>query len=162
MPISSDDLIKIHYYLSEKSRSLISTKGKKYCGAEQDQGDTLASRVLPYKMGIGKHPGEYSLGRAIEKIYRLKSMMEQGEDDNKQGEGLQDSVWDVQNDVIYAYTLYMLDKGKTPEELIKHVSFVTDDVKKQFEDEKQARIDSDYTLEKMNLEDTSDERESYI
>ena len=83
--------------------------------------------------------------------------MEQGLDDDK--EGLVDSVWDAQNDVIYAYTLYMLHKGKTPEQLIDHVSFVTEEAKKEFVKEKQAKIDIDYTLEKMNLEDSSDERE---
>lgn len=155
--ISADDLIEIHELLSSKSRDLISKKGKKYCGVEQAKGDTLASRTAPYKMGIGKHPGEYSLGRVIEKIYRLKSMMEQNLEDDQ--ESIEDSVLDIQNDVIYAYTLYRLSRGSTPQQLIDSFKFVDGKAFATLPKSKGVPCPSDYVMSKMHVEDTSDEKE---
>lgn len=143
--ISTEDLSKIHELISLQSRNLISVKGAKYCGAEQEKGNTLASRVLPFQVGIGTSPASYSIGRALEKIYRLATMIEKNLTDD--AESIEDSVKDIQNDIIYAYVLHRLYNGEKPI-AIKNLLQV-----------EVAQNEGEITPSKMNVEETMDERE---
>lgn len=142
--ISTTDLVKIHELISQQARNLIVVKGAKYCGAEQDKGNTLASRVLPFQVGIGTSPASYSLGRALEKIYRLITMIEKNLEDD--AESIEDSTKDIQNDIIYAYVLHRLHRGDKPLKIMNLLSVGV--------------AQGEVQATKMNIEETFDEREA--
>ena len=99
-----EEVVKVHSRLCSQARELVPIKGKEYCGVEQDKGDTLFSRKIHEKVGFIDRAEQYSLCRALEKLSRMNSLMEQNLDPEK--EGLDNSIVDLINDVIFAYIIY--------------------------------------------------------
>lgn len=98
MQNSLEEVLEYRKKRFEKSLSMVERKGQEYCGKQQAQGDSLFNYRIHFLLGWTDDEGEYPLGRALEKLQRLRSMIDNIMIDDKKFE---EDVDDIHNIIDY-------------------------------------------------------------
>lgn len=111
---SLDEVLKYRAEMYSKSYDLVARKGKEYCGKEQDNGDSLHNYRIHAKIGWNDREEDYPIGRVLEKLQRLHSMLKNEEIST---EKFEEDIHDIHNILDYVGLMrrsYMMREKQIP------------------------------------------------